>query len=63
MSRAEATGAGRRRGLRQWGYRDGLAGRPAASLELDYQAGWRRGAERRHELTSSAAELEPRQAK
>jgi hypothetical protein len=33
--------------MRQAGYEDGLDGRPAAFLELDYQRGWRRGVSQR----------------
>lgn len=35
---------------RNMGYRDGLANRPARSLEAEYQAGWRAGQRRREEL-------------
>lgn len=36
-----------RRALRNMGYRDGQAGRPASRPEADYQQGWRRGREAR----------------
>lgn len=37
--------------LRQRGYTDGLVGRKALTLDADYQAGWRRGQERRLEIS------------
>lgn len=42
---------------RRQGYRDGLAGRQACSLDEAYQAGWRRGHEERE------LQLRPRRAR
>lgn len=36
--------------MRTRGYSDGIAGRPAATLDADYQASYRRGLEARAEL-------------
>ena len=44
------TDADDRRRMRQAGYADGLAGRPAKWSDAEYQVSWRRGRERRLEL-------------
>lgn len=46
------------RAQRNQGYRDGLAGRPAARLDSDYQEGWRNGQRRRADLRRPLAEEE-----
>lgn len=39
-----------RRAMRERGYRDGRAGKPAALVDANYQSAWRRGREARAEL-------------
>ena len=38
------------RAMRNRGYRDAVAGRPAAQVDKDYQEGWRNGMKRRAEI-------------
>ena len=49
MSTIAANTAAYRKAMRSMGYSDGRAGRPAAKLDADYQASWRRGREARHD--------------
>lgn len=43
-----------RRAMRERGYKDGRAGKPAAFADAHYQASWRRGREARGELELEA---------